>query len=51
MSDDEDDIDLDLPEDHAYFASADCTCEHDADEHGWSGCRIEGCPCVASWEE
>ena len=42
--------DYDCPEDHTYFEADECTCEHDADEHGlFSGCSIEGCDCEASW--
>jgi len=25
-----------------------CTCEHDADEHGWGSCK-DDCDCEAGW--
>lgn len=28
-----------------------CTCEHTPDEHGWTGCNVDGCECEANWEE
>jgi hypothetical protein len=28
-----------------------CNCEHEADDHGWSECEIEDCPCEGHWEE
>jgi hypothetical protein len=28
-----------------------CTCEHDAQEHDWSGCQEEDCNCEGHWEE
>lgn len=28
-----------------------CTCEHDADDHGWETCDADGCPCTAHWED
>lgn len=45
------DDDWDCPEDHAYFNSADCTCDHEPEEHGWGECNVEGCDCEAGWEE
>lgn len=36
-------------EGQTYFA--DCTCEHDPDEHGWGHCDADGCPCEGGWEE
>ncbi len=26
-----------------------CTCEHDADQHNWTGCTV--CDCKGHWEE
>jgi hypothetical protein len=28
-----------------------CVCDHEADEHGWGSCDVDGCPCEAGWEE
>lgn len=28
-----------------------CTCEHTPGEHGWVGCKVDGCACDAHWEE
>jgi hypothetical protein len=27
-----------------------CSCEHDATQHGYSSCDVGGCQCVAHWE-
>ncbi len=50
MDDDERDT-SDFQDDNAFFDSASCECEHLADDHGWLGCEVEGCPCEARWEE
>lgn len=34
----------------AYFVGP-CTCEHEDEQHGWSGCDVDGCECDAGWEE
>ena len=26
-----------------------CTCDHEPVEHGYGGCEVEGCPCLAYW--
>ena len=36
-------------EEDTYFVG--CTCEHDPEQHGWSECDIEGCPCEGGWVE
>lgn len=28
-----------------------CTCEHEAEQHCWMKCDVEGCPCTGHWEE
>ena len=33
-----------------YFVGP-CTCEHEADQHGWGSCGVEDCDCEAGWEE
>jgi len=38
-----------IPEDYPTFH--DCTCEHEADEHGWYECNVEDCTCNGHWEE
>lgn len=45
------DDELGEPEEAQVSFVGPCSCEHDADEHGWSGCNIEDCLCDASWEE
>lgn len=45
MSDDEE-----YPEDQVSFVGP-CTCDHEAEEHGWGGCGFDGCECEAGWEE
>lgn len=44
------DEEWDCPEDHVTFAGP-CTCEHEPEQHGWTGCDAEGCECEAHWEE
>jgi hypothetical protein len=44
MGDDE------FPEDYP-VSFVDCTCDHDAEQHGWGCCDVEGCPCEGGWEE
>lgn len=29
----------------------DCTCDHDADDHGWMSCNVQNCLCKGHWEE
>lgn len=38
-------------EEFTYFASGDCSCEHEPEEHGWGSCDQDGCKCEAGWEE
>jgi hypothetical protein len=28
-----------------------CTCPHDFNDHGWSGCKVDGCMCAGAWDE
>jgi hypothetical protein len=28
-----------------------CTCEHQAHDHGWVKCNVRGCLCQGHWEE
>lgn len=38
-------------EEQPYF-TGNCTCAHEPDDHEWgSGCKTDGCPCQAGWEE
>lgn len=39
-----------LPEDNVTFAGP-CDCGHEQEQHGWTGCDVEGCKCPAHWEE
>lgn len=49
MSDDSDEIDdYVCPEDLAYCAE--CTCDHEPEQHGWLSCEVEGCACEGHWE-
>lgn len=41
----------DEPFEYTQYFEGPCTCEHEEEEHGWDGCRIEGCPCEAHWTE
>lgn len=50
MSDSDDETDVIL-EEVTVFDSLSCKCEHESEDHGWDGCKIEGCACDASWEE
>ena len=54
MAGDEDDIWEDYSSEFM-FPSEDepCTCAdqgHDATQHGYSGCEVEGCTCQAYWQ-
>ncbi len=34
-----------------YVSFADCSCDHDKEDHGWGSCDVESCPCEGGWEE
>jgi hypothetical protein len=36
-------------EEQTYFVG--CTCEHEAEQHGWGSCKVDDCPCEGGWEE